>query len=316
MRHQSHLPLLAVAITLSGLSGVALAQTATTPTPAPAGTPTPAPAASSTPTPTPATLDPLAAITNAKDTFTVSPALLTGSSGSSGTTLGLNYNFLKTYSTTIGGDESKGEKTVTKEEVENAKIWDLKAQITARGTLGASASDVSNKMNDFALSGLFSYDTKWAYIEGGATATYETDQSTDDRDAMYGAAVAVGKLNVFGVGDYLFLYANYGTVNPTGDTQRQKLVGTLTNYRRANLEGSYSYSVNSTLLSSIEFDYRYYKEESPPAAIQAAGLDVNKLWLIRLNFQKYFIEYANGSLPFDQQSSRSVKVGWSTDFFK
>lgn len=68
-------------------------------------------------------------------------------------------------------------------------------------------------------------------------------------------------------------------------------------------------------MKSIEFQYRHYRELSAPASIERSGLDRYRLGTVRLNAgDDYFVAYSRGRLPFDRQSDRAVKIGWSGKF--
>jgi hypothetical protein len=145
---------------------------------------------------------------------------------------------------------------------------------------------------------------------------YETDQGFDHKQHMFGVSGSMSKVQIVVPGDAGSLLLNYGSVKPTVDDERKAALGggSLNSYRRWNLEASYSYPINREKIRSVHFDYRHYKEMSPPAAVKAAGLDRHRLGLVRLDLdQGFFLQYSRGSLPFDVRSVRAVKIGWSTN---
>jgi hypothetical protein len=165
---------------------------------------------------------------------------------------------------------------------------------------------------DFSATSLLVINTLPAYYRLGAVLTYETDQSRENKQTMYGLAGSTTKMNLFRQGDGITLMGNYGVIDPTKDTEREKVLASLDTYKRWNIEASYIIPIHHEKVRSIEFNYRHYQEVSAPAAVKAAGLDRNRLALLRINLAKeFFIEYSAGSLPFDQKEVRAVKVGWS-----
>lgn len=251
------------------------------------------------------------------DGFAFKPVLL-DTNTSTGSTLGLDYSYK--WKKVFGGmhkakgpDEQSGPPGVlTPQEVDKTVVSGGVIDLLARGTLANSDAKTSNKMLDFSVTGSFARDSENGYSSLGGLLTFETDQGGDNKQTMYGLSASYTKADVFAKGAYLTLQLGYGTVDPTADVQRKKLLGSLTTYQRGNLELSYNYPVHGTQIKGWEFNYRLYQESSAPPAIKAAGLNESQLWLVRANLpQDFFLEYSSGSLPFDQQSVRAVKIGWS-----
>jgi hypothetical protein len=251
-----------------------------------------------------------AGATKKNPVLTIKPVLL-DTDKTTGTSLALDYAFNKRIrfwapgKTTVDSD-------VIPEGTEGMVIRSGELLLLARGTIASSSAKTSNKLLDFSAMPLLVINTLPAYYKLGGTVTYETDQSREHKQTMYGAAGSFTKINLLAQGDGVTLMAAYGKVDPTADTERKKLLGTLDIYKRWNAELSYIIPIRNEQVRSIEFDYRHYQEVDAPALVKGAGLDRNKLGLIRVNLaNEFFVEYSAGTLPFDQRTVRAVKVGWS-----
>jgi hypothetical protein len=244
--------------------------------------------------------------------FQFKPVVLdTGSN--SGASLGLDYDFKAKYKF-AGGQTSVGSDTISLSDV-NVIIRSEQIDLRARGTLASSKERNPNKLLDFLALGVYKIDTPAAYYKLGALFAYETDQGFDNKQTMYGLAASASKVTIFTPGDAGSVLLNFGNVNPSTDAQREKLLGSLEAFKRWNLELSYSIPINKSKVRSIDFNYRHYQEISPPAAIRDAELDRYRIGLIRINLdQDFFLQYSRGSLPFDQRSERTIKLGWSLKF--
>jgi hypothetical protein len=247
--------------------------------------------------------------------FQFKPVVLdTGSS--SGASLGLDYDFKAKYKF-AGGQTSVGSDTISLADL-NATFRSAQIDLRARGTLASSKERNPNKLLDFLGLGVYRIDTPAAYYKLGALVAYETDQGFDNKQYMVGLAASASKVTIFTPGDAGSVLLNFGNVNPSTDAQREKLLGSLgslSSFKRWNLELSYSVPINKSKVRSIDFNYRHYQEISPPAAIRDADLDRYRIGLIRINLdQDFFVQYSRGSLPFDQRSERTIKLGWSLKF--
>jgi hypothetical protein len=244
--------------------------------------------------------------------FQFKPVVLdTGST--SGASLGLDYDFKAKYKF-AGGQTSVGSDTISLTDL-NVTIRSTQIDLRARGTLASSKERNPNKLLDFLALGVYRIDTPAAYYKLGALLAYETDQGFDNKQYMYGLAASASKVTIFTPGDAGSVLLNFGNVNPSTDMQREQLLGSLEAFKRWNLELSYSVPINKSKVRSIDFNYRHYQEIGPPAAIRDADLDRYRIGLIRINLdQDFFVQYSRGSLPFDQRSERTIKLGWSLKF--
>lgn len=242
--------------------------------------------------------------------FVLKPVLVDAES-SSGATLALEYDLKVSRIRPFGGRTSVGSDRVTPSDAD-VTIREGELLLRARGTLASSKAKNPHSMLDFSATGFIGFSRPEAYYRLGAQATYETDQSLDDRQYSLGAVGAVTKVSTFTNGDAGTIILGYASVNPIDDDTRQRLIGNLENFRRWNAEISYSYPINRTKVRSVDLNYRLYREIDAPVAIALAGLDKHQLWLVRLNLDEgFFLQYSKGSLPFDQREVRSVKAGWA-----
>jgi hypothetical protein len=243
-------------------------------------------------------------------TVRIKPVLIdTGST--QGATLGVDYNIQAKYSFSVGDKIGQGEDMFTLDDV-NATLRSGQIDLRARGTLTSAKEKNPNKLLEFAAKGVYKINKEAYFLRLGAIATYETDQSFDNRQHMFGVTASVTKVSVLRNGDAGTLILNYGSVKPSNDAERERVLGNLDSFRRVNAELSYSIPVNRKQLRSIDFNYRHYQETGASGAIKAAGLDEQHLGLIRANLdQDFFIQYSRGALPFDLRSERAVKIGWS-----
>jgi hypothetical protein len=231
-----------------------------------------------------------------------------------GTTLGLEYDL--EYSRSLGGRgrTSQGSDVVAPGEPDVViKEGELAARL--RGTITASKEKNPHKLIDLAGSWHYVISTLPAWYRVGANLTFETDQSFANKQLAYGLSTAVSKVSIVKPGDAGSLLLHFARVNPSDDAARKAAEGSLKAFQRWNLEASYSLNLNHQKLRSIDFNYRYYQELSPSAAIRVAGLDRRWLGLVRANLDNdFFLQYSRGSLPFDQRSVRAVTMGWSIKF--
>lgn len=247
--------------------------------------------------------------------FKVRPHLLEAEDGD-GPSLALDYEFKGSFNTQAHGSTSVGRPTISDDDIRTARpgYWTL--DYLARGTVAASKDKNPNKLLDAGLQGHYVLDTVLATFQAGGVARYETDQSFDDRQHMFGMSASATRIGIFrplaGKSDSLYLAIGYGSINPQKDAARQAVLASLDNYRRWDAELSYILERPFDAVGSIELDYRHYQEVGAPASIREASLSRHRFGLIRVNLKNdLFIQYSKGSLPFDTESKRVVKIGWT-----
>ena len=243
----------------------------------------------------------------------IKPVLI-DSADKTGASLGIDYdiNYLRTLGSR--GRTSAGQPTVS---VEEADVVITEGEIAARlrGTLASSKEKNPNKFVDLSAAGYYviSKTEIWTRLGGGLT--FETDQGFDNKQNSFGLNAAFSKVTIIKNGDSGSIFLNVARVNPTSNKARKTAEGKLEPFNRWNFETSYSLNTNQNKLRSIDLNYRLYQEISPSSAVKGAGLDRNRIGLIRFNLdQDFFVQYSRGSLPFDQKSVRAVKIGWAAKF--
>jgi hypothetical protein len=246
--------------------------------------------------------------------FTLTPVVI-DSSDSSTSSLGVDYDFMgqKQFATRKG--TSAGSPTISMEDVDKPEHAG-QVDVRLRGMLASSKAKAPHKLVDLAVKTVYTYDTDFAYYKLGGLFSFETDQSLDQKQHLFGVSGAMSKVGIVRNGDAGSVLLNYGSVKPTSDTERKAALGAAgtDRYRRWNLELSYSVPVNREKIRALHLDYRHYQETAAPAAVTSAGLDRHRLGLVRVDLdQGFFLQYSRGSLPFDVRSVRAVKLGWSTN---
>jgi hypothetical protein len=127
-------------------------------------------------------------------------------------------------------------------------------------------------------------------FKAGGFAKYETDQSFDNKQLVYGVRGTYLKLGVFTqFHDWVTVHASGGQVDPKGDEDRHTALGTsdLPKYYRNDVECFYHVDVRWKISSelqvkSVELGYLYFLESSAPAQVAAAGLDRHHLATARV----------------------------------
>lgn len=154
---------------------------------------------------------------------------------------------------------------------------------------------------------------------GGAFLRYETDQSMDNRQSEYGVRGTYTRLHTVRENDTLGIDLKFGQVDPKEDELRQAALGTasLDTFYRWDAEFLYMLPISSDgTVRDFEFNYRYYLENSAPAAIKAADLDTHRMATFRLGLKGgLFIAYSTGTLPFDRESDRIYAIGFSYQLY-
>lgn len=248
-----------------------------------------------------------------KQRFTLKPVIYDTAAAGQGMSLGLDYDFVGEYSRRPLPRTSVGNEEFTVEDFENTRLSYAAGQVTARGSVAGSKAKNPNKLVDFRADALYVWDVAAFTGQLSAVGKFETDQSMDDRQYMYGVAAAATKRRLLGQGDIGTVMLSFGSINPTQDAERKRLLGVLENYRRWEGEATYSVGIaRNEWMRSLDLGLRVFKETNSPGAIAAAGLDRHRWGVVRLNLKNdLFLQYSRGSLPFDKSSERAIKAGWS-----
>jgi len=291
--------------------------------------------------------------------------LMLDAKGGAGNVFGVNFEYKKSWEKIAGYDKLLLEKVPTrapdakkgrglmscggyaeesrppsKPVPEWVSFTDCAGEISAKGTATADADKNPNKLLDFSSS------YSWIYTNSsragtrmfalGGQAKYETDQSFENKQFVFGVRGTFTHLLGCEAGkvcdrmNFLGMSVGLQRVNPSKDTARKTaLAGApMDNYQRMEFDGFYKLYLPESwrYLSDIEFNYRHFQELSPSEVIRQAGLQRNRLGLVRLNFgwggkgatavdPSMFVQYSRGSLPFDTKSERVVKFGLQFQVF-
>ena len=246
---------------------------------------------------------------NAGDIFQLRPVVIDTQDGT-GATLGLEFLakgaiISKDFSTDDTGDEF----------VTDSTLGDLQLEYEARGTV---AVDRDRNPKDFIAALLklnYYFQKDFGTFSGGGLISYETDQDFDDKQSVYGIQVTYAKMDLPFKNDIFAVDLRRNQIDPTDDKERSTVLGTtsLDKYYRTDVEVLYIHTLNwKELVQTIEFNYRYFRESSPPAAIEAADIDRHQLITYRIGLPKdFFIAYSTGKLPFDRKDDRIFEIGLS-----
>jgi hypothetical protein len=246
--------------------------------------------------------------------FTIKPVMLDASK-STGATVGLEYTyFYRSFRKLDSNDAGKPDFSFA-----DVVLRSVTTEVRGSGTLAASVERNPNKLLDLGAS--LRYDRSLGadtVVGAGARLKAETDQSFDDKQFGYSLELRGGVNNPLGPEGWLLAYLNFGRIDPKGDHARSKALGgaSLSAYPRWDAEAIYHIDlkgrIGGTSLRSLEVQYRHFQEVGAPVAIENAGLDRHRLGTVRLNFRDdLFVAFSKGSLPFDKQSDRSVKIGFA-----
>ena len=118
---------------------------------------------------------------------------------------------------------------------------------------------------------------------------------------------------------YFEILFGWGQVDASNDDARKTLTDKL-KFNRANAELYYNAGLPKSKFLyfplSLGFNYRYFKEISPPAEIKQADLDQYRYGGIQLIFNKgVYMAYTAGKLPFDEKSNHVISIGFSQNLF-
>jgi hypothetical protein len=294
----------------------------------------------------------------------IKPVML-DAKGGTGTVFGIDYSYKKAWAriapfdAVLAADKGAADRSKTgivktlcggyaEEQGKVIPSWvsftDCAGEITAKGTLAADAARNPNKLIDTAASYAWSRtssDRGSTRMFGlGGQTKFETDQSFDDKQLVYGLKGTFTHLAGCSVPareascnprlDFFGLSLGLQRVDPRADAAREEALGVAKpkGYRRIELDAFYKYNLPKEwrYLSDIELNYHHFQEPGAPDAVRRAGLDRHRLGLVRLNFgmggqgnfavtPKMFVQYSRGSLPFDRKSERVVKIGLTFDVF-
>jgi hypothetical protein len=207
----------------------------------------------------------------------------------------------------------------TFEEPEKVLIKQYNVHYEAKGVVTADSERNPLNYIDAIVDARILRNSPSGTFIGGAFLRYETDQSMDNRQSEYGVRGTYTRLHTVRENDTLGIDLKFGQVDPRQDELRQAALGTdsLDTFYRWDAEFLYMLPLSSDgTVRDFEFNYRYYLENSAPAAIKAADLDTHRMATFRLGLKGgLFIAYSTGTLPFDRESDRIYAIGFSYQLY-
>ena len=244
--------------------------------------------------------------------FEINPVVIDSKNGT-GSTVGIEYKVKgDLLSKSFDSKDSGGSLDPS------ATIGSAVIGYSANGTVAASKERNPKNFLEFQLDAKLRHsDSGKGTLLGGFFAKYETNQSFDNKQLVYGVGGTYGKYAAFAENDFIAFDANYGRVDPKDDAERKQALGgaSLDPYYRWNLEFLYMIPIQSAAVKSLEFNYRYFKENSAPTAIKNAALDEHQLATIRIGLKNdLFLAYSAGKLPFDRKNDQIFQIGFSYKF--
>lgn len=248
--------------------------------------------------------------------FELEPVIV-DSQDSTGSTLGLQFDISgdllpppKPASAAPSEDFEAPEKVLIKQYNVHYEVKGVVTADSERNPLNYTVAIVDGRML---------WNATWGTVIGGAFLRYETDQSMDNRQSSYGLRGTYTRLHTLRENDQLGVDLKFGEVDPKEDQLRQAALGTtsLDKYYRWDAEFLYMVPLSSDgTVRDFEFNYRYYLEDNPPSAIEAANLDTHHMATFRLGLKGgFFVAYSTGTLPFDQESDRIYAIGYTYQLY-
>jgi hypothetical protein len=248
--------------------------------------------------------------------LSITPVVLDGSH-STGATVGLQWKVNRNY---YAKRFSTSDATGRGEAFPDfSKVWVRYLTVDYHLSGTATAEKERNPKNflDAMVDAKLRLSSSPGFFGGGLFAKYETDQSFDNKQGVYGLRATYAKFRLIeNLNDLIGFDVNLGQVDPSEDKARQAALGTsdLDEYYRWDLEFVYKLPLKfiTSKLESIEVNYRYYHENSPPEAVRQAGLHRHYLGTAKLVIKNdLYIAYSRGKLPFDRESDKIFEVGWT-----
>ena len=250
--------------------------------------------------------------------FNLEPVII-DSQDAAGSSIGLQFEISGDLLAEPEPKPPPGEPTDVFEAPEEVLIKRYDVHYEAKGV--ATADSERNPLNyiDAIVDGRILWNAPAGTFIGGAFLRYETDQSMDNRQSEYGLRGTYTRLNTLAANDTLAIDVKFGEVDPQEDELRQAALGTtsLEKFNRWDAEFLYMAPLSSDgAVRDFEFNYRYYLEDDPPLAIEAADLDTHRLATFRLGLKGgFFVAYSRGELPFDRESDRIYAIGFTYELY-
>jgi hypothetical protein len=186
------------------------------------------------------------------------------------------------------------------------------------GVLAENANNNPKNFVEFDLQGNYfraSVESKIIW-SAGLYIKYETNQTFDDKQFVYGVNGELSHRDLFRSNDFAFLQVKVGTVDPTNDEARQAILGNdLDSYDRVDIEIVYQFQIKKGFLDTFEINYRYFKEINAMPEIKSESLDDFRLITYHLGLtNQMYLAYSSGELPFNQKDNQIFEIGYTYKF--
>ena len=157
---------------------------------------------------------------NSKSSFEFNPVVIDSKNGT-GATVGVEYKFKGNLLTKEFDSKDTGSALDPSATIGSAVIG-----YSGNGTVAASKDRNPKNFLEFQLDAKLRYSGSGkGTVLGGFFTKHETNQSFTDKQFVYGLGGTYGKYMVFGENDFVAFDANYGRVDPKGDTLRKSALG-------------------------------------------------------------------------------------------
>lgn len=195
----------------------------------------------------------------------------------------------------------------------------LELKFGAQGTIGSESNRNPLDFTTLRIDGFYKAwrSNLYTYKLGGFTS-YETDQTNDNSQFVYGANVSFQRWkSPLSANNYLFVSLDYGQVDPSENEGRVKLLnGDKSHYDRFDGEVVFQFKVDVEAISKVETSYRHFYELDAPEAIKQTDKDSFGLMSVGVFFQEgWYLAFTDGQLPFSEEDEQTYQIGWSHNFF-
>ena len=257
--------------------------------------------------------------------FSITPVAL-NSENNNGSALGLKYElnhkfhiFEEKNDNNISDDNNT---PINAEEVENeiyGKTGYLQYAITGSWTVDKKENPLTTSTAKIE-GGYGDFQNGYEFIITGFTGL-EGNQDYSNKNKVYG--IKSGGIYSFDKnnrGRFIDLTIAYEQVDASEDDERMAITND-DKFNRLSGEFHANYKLKNigaskTSITSLQLNYKYYKELDAPITIQDNNTDVLSLTSFVIKFSKgFYAAYSTGSLPFDKKDNKIFEVGFSQTLF-
>lgn len=253
--------------------------------------------------------------------LSVTPVML-DSDDNSGSILGLKYELSDDVQFFQEEAGEVGDGPIGEEEIDDeiyGKSGFIKYKLDGTWTVNKDENPLSTSNAKFE-GGYGNFQDGYE-IGASGFAGLEGNQDYSDRNKVYGLkAFGHYSFDENNAGTFIDLSLAYEQVDASEDEERM-LVTDEDEFDRLSGEIQISYKMkklgtSKTSITSLQFNYRYFKEMDAPDVIENTNTDSYKLATYMIKFNKgLYAAYSTGSLPFDKQDDKIFEIGFSQTIF-